>query len=249
MAPLTSRNDIAVDTPADIPLRFQSYDIRVEDTRGSDRGLGPATPPVPVAQGSDAMRAIDSGANDVRRLGVAAVGALLCCTLAYATTSAGAKTHEAGEGPTTIAGCKKKYPKHDTDQAACLLRVHTAKLHCVNKLVPCIGPIQSNYAMDGLGAGDTKLIWAKYDGRASRKLVPTGSLEKQPFVWHSVPSVKIVAVFIIHSGVRTVGTFQRVPTGSHSGRVTLVWLHPASSDLTGPNANPPRLLLEGTRVR
>ncbi len=46
MAPLTSCNDIAVDMVADIPLRFQLYDIRVEDTSGSNRGLGPATPPV-----------------------------------------------------------------------------------------------------------------------------------------------------------------------------------------------------------
>jgi hypothetical protein len=92
------------------------------------------------------MRAIDGGANDVRRLGVAAVGALLCCTLAYATTSASAKTHKAGEGPTTIAGCKKKYPKHDTNQAACIKRVKQGSSHkstkCPLKMewIPQYGP-------------------------------------------------------------------------------------------------------------
>jgi hypothetical protein len=194
------------------------------------------------------MRAIDSGVSDVRRLGVAVVGALLCCTLAYTATSASAKIHQAGEGPTTIAGCEKKYPKHDTDQAACILRVHVAQSKCTVYPFPCIGHIVSNYAMDGLGGGDTKLIWAKYDGRGTGTRVPNGFLEKQPFVWHSAPSVKIVAVFIVHKGIR-VSTLQRVPTGSHSGRVTLSWVHQSAQTPTGPDPNPPSLLLEGTRVR
>jgi hypothetical protein len=272
MAPLTSCNDIAVDMAADIPLRFQSYDIRVEDTKGSNRGLGPATPPVPVAQGSDAMRAIGSGTNgtrragpdgrwwvrgavararnwrwpDVRRVGVTAVGGLLCCTLlANGATSA---AHQAGEGPTTIAGCKNKYPKHDTDQAACLLRVHVTISKCEVYPLPCIGHILSEYNMDCDGGGAGKLLTAKCEGHATIEMAPNGNPEKQPFVWHSVPSVKIVAVFIVHNGANR-DTFQRIPTGPHSGHVTLKWFKQSSSHRTGPDVGPPRLLLEGTRIR
>src|ERR1019366_10143608 len=76
--------------------------------------------------------------SDVRRLGVVGMGALLFRTLlAYNASGAGAKAHEAGEGPTTVAGCKQKYPKHDTDQAACLLRVHVTISKCEVYPLPC----------------------------------------------------------------------------------------------------------------
>jgi hypothetical protein len=196
------------------------------------------------------MRAIDSGANGVRRLGVAAVGALLCCTL-LANAATSANTHDAGEGPTTIAGCKQKYPKHDTDQAACLLRVHITLSKCEVYPLPCIGHVLSEYNMDCDGGswspGATKLLWAKCQGRGTIEMAPTGNPERQPFVWHSVPSVKIVTVFIVHNGANT-NTFQRIPTGSHSGHVTLKWFKQASSHRTGPDVGPPRLLLEGTRI-
>jgi hypothetical protein len=163
-----------------------------------------------------------------------------------------AKTHEAGEGPTTIAGCKRKYPKHDTDQAACLLRVHVAQSKCTVYPAPCIGHVVSVYAMDGLGGGDTKLIWATFGkgtiSEGVREGAHIGNPEKQPVVWHSVPSVKIVAVFIEHLGVRSL-RLQRIPTGSHNGHVTLKWFRQAASNWTGPDANPPRLPLEGTRIR
>jgi len=199
------------------------------------------------------MRAIDGGANDVRRVGAAAVGALLCCTL-LANAATSAKAHEAGEGPRTITGCKQKYPKHDTDQAACLQRVHVAQSKCKLYPTPCIGPIDTVYAMDGLGGGDTKLIWATRPTKATIRQVPKGELQKQLFVCHTAPKVTIVAVFIVHNWEPTRGHVRavhtRVPNGPHSCHVTLTWLRETSGTLlTGPNANPPTLALEGKRVR
>ncbi len=195
---------------------------------------------------SDVARARNWRWSDVRRVGVTAVGGLLCCTLVvYIATSTSAKAHDAGEGPRTIAGCKQRYPKHDTDQAACILRVETEKSKCKVILSPCIGTIQAVYAMDGLGGGDTKLIWATRPTKASIQKVPTGDLEKQAFVCHTAPSVKIVAVFINRSHGNA-KTLQRVPFGSHSCRVTLVWLR---QDTSRSFTDPPNLLLEGTRIR
>lgn len=196
------------------------------------------------------MKAIEDGAGRMGR--VAGIWVLLCCVLAaYGATSA-ANAHDAGEGPTTIAGCMRAYPKHDTDQAACLLRVHITLSKCRVYPSPCIGPILSVYAMDGLGGYDTKLIWAIFGkgtvGEAVHEGMHIGNPEKQPVTWHSVPKVKIVAVFILHSGARA-DTLQRIPTGPHSGHVTLKWFRQASSHRTGPDVDPPRLLLEGTRIR
>jgi len=161
------------------------------------------------------------------------------------------KAHEAGEGPTTIAGCRQRYPKFDTDQAACLLRVHVTISKCAVYPFPCIGHILSEYNMDCDGGswspGATKLLWAKCNGRGIIEMAPGGNPEKQPFVWHSVPSVKIVAAFIIHNGAHA-DTLQRIPTGLHSGHVTLKWFRQAAQP-TGPDAGPPRLLLEGKRIR
>jgi hypothetical protein len=161
-----------------------------------------------------------------------------------------AQLHQAGEGPTTIAGCKQRYPKFDTDQAACLLRVHITLSKCEVYPLPCIGHILSEYNMDCDGGswspGATKLLWANCDGRGVIEMAPGGNPERQPFVWHSIPSVKIVAVFIIHNGVRR-DTLQPVPTGAHSGHVILKWFRQARQPI-GPDAGPPRLLLEGKRV-
>jgi hypothetical protein len=220
-------NDIAVDIAADIPLRFQSYDIPVEDTRAAAVALARRTLWFPVAQGSDEMRAIDSGAYDVRRLGAAAMGALLCCTLAYATMSAGAKAHEAGKGPA---------------------------FKCKVLFVPCIGPINTIFYMDGLGSGDIKLLWATRPTKGITRQVPKGELEKQSFVCHTAPKVKLVAVFTVHVWESSRGhirsTHTRVPFGPHSCHITLTWLRETSATLlTGPNASSPSLTMEGKRVR
>ncbi len=195
------------------------------------------------------MRAI-GGASNLRRLSVGGIGVLLCCCtlVAYLATDTSVQAHEAGEGPTTVAGCKQRYPKHDTDQAACLLRVHITLSKCEVYPLPCIGHVLSEYNMDCDGEGATKLLWAKCEGRATIEMAPGGNPERQPFVWHSAPSVKIVAVFIVHNGANT-DTIQRIATGSHSGHVTLKWFRQASSHRTGSDVGPPRLLLEGTRIR
>jgi hypothetical protein len=167
------------------------------------------------------MRAIDSGA---RRLGVAAIGALCCAVLAYPTMSTGAK---ANEGPRTK--CKVLW-------------------------VPCIGPVDTITYLDGLSNGDTKLLWTTRPTKGITRRVPRGELEKQLFVCHTAPKVKIVAVFIARTWESSRGhiraTHTRVPFGPHSCHVTLTWLRETSGTLlTGPNASPPSLVLEGKRVR
>lgn len=131
---------------------------------------------------------------------------------------------------------------------------HAAQSKCPKLyLLPCIGPINTIYAMDGLGGGDTKLLWATRPTKATIRQVPKGELQKQLFVCHTAPKVKIVAVFIGHNWEPTRGHVRdvhtRVPTGPHSCHVTLTWLRETNSGLTGPNADPPNLILEGMRIR
>jgi hypothetical protein len=165
------------------------------------------------------MRAIDSGDDGVRRLGVTAVGALLCCAiLAYTTISAGAKAHEAGKGA----------------------------FRCKVLFVPCIGPINTIFYIDGLGSGDIKLLWATRPTKGITRQVPKGELEKQSFVCHTAPKVELVAVFTVHTWESSRGhiraTHTRVPFGPHSCHITLTWLRETSATLaTGPNASPPQI--------
>jgi hypothetical protein len=169
------------------------------------------------------MKAIDDG---VRRLGVAALGALLCCAiLAYTTMSAGAGAHEVGHSSTT---------------------------KCKVLFVPCLGPINTNVYMDGLSNGDNKLLWATRPTKGITQQVPKGELEKQSFVCRTAPKVKLVAVFTVRTWEPKRGhiraTHTRVPFGPHSCHVTLVWLRETNESPSSPNASPPGLVLEGKRV-
>jgi len=166
----------------------------------------------------------------VAGLALFAMFAVICVLLAYNVMSAGAKSKALGE-----------------------VRAQTAKSTCKTLyLIPCIGPIDTLYDMDGLGGGNTKLLWATRPSKGTIENVPNGNLEKQAFVCHTVPSVKIVAVFIARSWEPTRGHVRkvniRVPTGSHSCKVTLSWVRELRPHPTSPNANPPNLVLEGKRV-
>lgn len=177
------------------------------------------------------MRAI-GGASSLRRLSVGGVGVLLCCcTLAaYLATDISAKTHATGADPTTFQ------------------HAHSAQFKCKVLFVPCVGPIDTIFYMDGLSNGDTKLLWVTRPTKGTTKRVPKGELEKQSFACHTAPKVKLVAVFTARTWESSRGhiraTHTRVPFGPHSCHGTLTWLREAN-DLTGPNASPPSLILEG----
>jgi hypothetical protein len=109
---------------------------------------------------------------------------------------------------------------------------------------PCIGPIQSGYSFGGLGGGATSLIKAKAGPEhllvqkvEHNKLT---EIKERTFTWHSVPSVKIVAVFIVsgHPG-STHFTYRQLKSSEHHGKARLV----ESRERKGAN-----LLLEGERL-
>jgi hypothetical protein len=105
---------------------------------------------------------------------------------------------------------------------------------------PCLAPIQSVYDYPGLGSGAVTYIHAKAGPVTEIGKNAEGEpITERTFTWHSIPSVKIVAVFIV-TGVGTTGKYhyQRVPTGEHSGHATL----------TGGYRRNPTLLLEGSRI-
>jgi hypothetical protein len=93
---------------------------------------------------------------------------------------------------------------------------------------PCLGPIQSLYAFDGFGGGATSLIHAKAGPRHLLEQKVHGmeltEVYSRTFTWHSVPGVRIVAVFAVrsHPG-STHFTYRELKTGAHSGRGTLVY--------------------------
>jgi hypothetical protein len=104
---------------------------------------------------------------------------------------------------------------------------------------PCLGPIQSSYAFAGLGGGATGAIHAKAGPQEEIGKDGSGNpITRRTFTWHSVGSVKIVAVYVsTEIGLTGKYRYRRIPTGSHSGHATLInrW------------SNSPQLLLEGSR--
>jgi hypothetical protein len=111
---------------------------------------------------------------------------------------------------------------------------------------PCLGPIQSFYDYEGGGEGDIKLLRAKAgpiekDGTAYKTLPSPGYYEKtkRRFAWHSVASIEIVNVYIVHfKGKRA--SYTKLPSGRHSGQTTLTE--------TQASASPPLLLLQGQHL-
>jgi hypothetical protein len=106
---------------------------------------------------------------------------------------------------------------------------------------PCLGRIQSGYAFSGLGSGALSLIRAKLsrEEEIGRDAVSDPILQRT-FTWHSVPSVRMRAVYVV-SAIGNTGKyrFHRIPTGSHSGHVTLTAV---------VDHRIPTLLLEGERT-
>jgi hypothetical protein len=93
---------------------------------------------------------------------------------------------------------------------------------------PCLGSIQSLYAFDGFGGGATSLIHAKAgpEHLLEQKVhgMEVTEVYSRTFTWHSMPSVRIVAVFAVrsHPG-STHFTYRELKTGAHSGHGTLVF--------------------------
>lgn len=111
---------------------------------------------------------------------------------------------------------------------------------------PCLAPIQSLYAYAGDGSGDTTYIKAKAGKQKvvgevyeSKPNPGTWQVTKRVFAWHSVPGIKIVAVYVVHGGFTKPFVYQRVRSGPHSGHTTLTAV---AEQLT------PALLLEGRRT-
>jgi hypothetical protein len=94
---------------------------------------------------------------------------------------------------------------------------------------PCLAPIQSVYAFDGMGSGAVTYMKAHAGPEKiiEKTIRHNEAVEviQRTFTWHSVPSVKIVAVFIEIGtrGSRKPPIYKRVPTGSHSGHAVLTF--------------------------
>ncbi len=194
-----------------------------------------------------------SGQMPVRARGWCLRAALfmaVCALIAFGTFTPASGQKAVGEGPTTIAGCKKKFKPHTGERASCIFRVETEKSKCkLMPKAPCIGPIESLYSMDGFGTGQTKLIWASRVGQGSFTQRSNGDrVERQPWVCHTASKVKIVAVIIVHTAPHERLRYQRMPHTAHSCKVTQVWLHSADHE-TAPEPGAPTLLLEGKRTR
>jgi hypothetical protein len=119
-------------------------------------------------------------------------------------------------------------------------RIASTRCVPISRGEPCLAPIQSVYDYPGLGSGAVTYIHAKA-GPVTEigKNAEDEPITERTFTWHSIPSVKIVAVFVV-TGVGITGKYhyQRVPTGEHSGHATL----------TGGYRRNPTLLLEGERI-
>jgi len=124
-----------------------------------------------------------------------------------------------------------------------LPRVPLAQQRCVplDRDAPCLGRIQSVYAFSGLGSGTLSLIRAKLSreeeiGRDANH----EPILRRTFTWHSVPSVRMRAVYVV-SAIGNTGKyrFRSVPTKAHHGQVTLT---------VDQDGNIPHLLLEGERT-
>jgi hypothetical protein len=118
-----------------------------------------------------------------------------------------------------------------------------ATSHCVpiSRGAPCLGTIQSEYAYAGLGGGAVTYIHA-HPGAKERigAAADENPITQWTFTWHSVAGVKMVAAFIVTEiGLTGRYSYQRIPTGEHSGHAVLV----AKGDISVP-----RLLLEGSRT-
>jgi hypothetical protein len=124
-----------------------------------------------------------------------------------------------------------------------LLSAASAQTHCVplDRNAPCLGRIQSGYAFSGLGSGALSLIRAKLspEEEIGRNAARDPILQRT-FRWHSVSGVMMRAVYVV-SQIGQTGKyrFHRIPTGAHSGHVTLT----ATVDVRIPT-----LLLEGERT-
>ena len=109
---------------------------------------------------------------------------------------------------------------------------------------PCVGPLQSEYAYDGYGVGNTTSIHVKAGpmtvvGKVYKSTPVPGfyQVKKRTFTWHSPASVTIVAVYIERRRGLHV-SYQRISTGTHSGHTTLTLLE---------QSIPPTLYLEGRK--
>jgi hypothetical protein len=150
-------------------------------------------------------------------------------------------------GPKTLAGCLliaalvsavgAAPPSGATPPGSAII----AQAKCKVPRQPCLAPIQSWYAYDGYGVGDTRLLKAKVGPKTvigeaiSTKPLAKYQITKRLFSWHSVGNTTIVAVFLVR-GLGSHATYQRLRSGSHSGHAVLT-----------AGFIPPELLLEGSR--
>lgn len=110
---------------------------------------------------------------------------------------------------------------------------------------PCLGPIETAYAYDGYSEGDTSLIKASFGSNHEiGKDANKDPIMQRTVSWHSAPGVKIVAVFVI---TRTWSPklhfhYRQVPSGPHSGHVTLTARYTDGVPL------PPLLAIQGERI-
>jgi hypothetical protein len=117
-----------------------------------------------------------------------------------------------------------------------------AQKRCVpmTRKAPCLGRIQSEYAFSGLGSGALSLIRVKLGPKEEiGRDAAREPILRRTFTWHSVPGVKMRAVYVVSAiGLTGKYRFRSVPTKAHSGQVTLTAV---------VDENIPRLLLEGER--
>ena len=172
------------------------------------------------------MRSLKDRAGIALRLALVLCGALLTALLLVLNG-------EAKTGPPTPKAvvaqtrCQSDYPR-----------------------VPCLGPIQSFYAYDGYGSDKTSYLKAKFGPTSTSGIVFKDKPKPGPYevthrtvTWHSAANIEIVAVYVIHGSLHG-QTYQKLPTGPHSGHTTLTATKGISvSDVGGSSGS--LLLLQG----
>ena len=138
---------------------------------------------------------------------------------------------------------------------------HVGRISCPHPIYylsvhpPCVGPIQVAYAFGGQDpSGPTSLMRARFRPVVIVRLEHNNSgqlvseVKRSSVTWHSVPSVIIVGVYIVHNpccrGSRR-HIFDRVSTGPHSGSADMPFVTPRTPTAQGDTT---QLLLEGRRV-
>ncbi len=132
----------------------------------------------------------------------------------------------------------------------------TASKHCVSFVdgAPCLGPIEAYYSMSGgsgWGGGAVRSIPAKLGPEVEIGKEPNGEpIMRRSLSWRAVSGVTLAAAYVMAPIVKNgkaAFSFRRIPTGAHSGHVTLTAANNETVEDAPTSVSALFVLLEGSK--